>query len=132
MLLIHVCRQDVVLYAVAQQVIRARWLAGERLVEARDVHRFFDAERTAHPEIDQWAHATRNRLASNMLSTLRDFGLLRGGSKKEIVQPLAPAFAVRHLAELLHAEGIAATEAPYHPDWALWLWSPEEVQTALS
>lgn len=131
MLLLHTCRQDVVLYAVAQQVIRTRWLAGERIVEASDVHRFFDAERAAHSEIDQWAHATRNRLASNTLSTLRDLGLLRGGSKKEIVQPLAPALAARHLAKLLHAEGIAAAEVPYHPDWGLWLWSPEEVQAAL-
>ncbi|MCB0052275.1 MAG: DUF1819 family protein [Caldilinea sp.] len=131
LLLVHVCRQDVLLYAVAQGVVRARWLAGERSVEAVDVQRFFYTEQATHPEIEEWSHATRNRLASNTLSTLRDFGLLRGASRKEITPPIVPDDATAHVQRLLRAEGIAASEIPFHPDWSLWLWTPTETTTQL-
>lgn len=126
-LLVLVCRQDVLLYNVVQQVILPRWHAGERALFAVDVHRFLDAEAPAHPEIDAWAYATRNRLASNTLSTLRDYGLLRGANHKTIVEPAVPPPAASCLARLLAAEGIAPSELAYHPDWQLWLWNPQRV-----
>ncbi|MFO7634592.1 MAG: BrxA family protein, partial [Caldilinea sp.] len=110
---------------VVQRVVFPRWQAGERQIHVTDVHRLLDDETPLHPEIERWAYATRNRLASNILSTLRDYGLLRGASQKEIVEPIAPPVAARHLASLLAAEGLTPTEIAYHPDWKLWLWSPE-------
>ncbi len=64
---------------MVRHVVVPRWQRGEQHIAAADIHRFFDAKATAHPEVNDWPYATRNRLASNILSTLRDFGLLRGG-----------------------------------------------------
>lgn len=130
-LLVHVCRQDFLLYTIVQRLIFPRWQAGERQLPVADVHRFFDDEAPTHPEIERWAYATRNRLASNTLSTLRDYGLLRGANQKEIVEPLVPPDAAQHLHRLLAAEGLTPAEITHHPDWQLWLWRPEQVAAAL-
>jgi len=130
-LLVHVCRQDFLLYTIVQRLVFPRWQAGERHLPVADVHRFFDDETPAHPEIERWAYATRNRLASNTLSTLRDYGLLRGTAEKEVVEPIVPPEAVQHLHRLLAAEGLTPGEINYHPDWKLWLWNPERVATVL-
>ena len=131
LLLLHVCRQDVLLYTIVQRVVYPRWQAGERQILAADVHRFLDEETPHHPEIERWAYATRNRLASNILSTLRDYGLLRGANQKEIVEPIVPADAAQHLHRLLAAEGLTPAEIAHHPDWKLWLWRPEHVAAVL-
>ncbi len=130
-LLVHVCRQDFLLFTIVQRVVYPRWQAGERQILAADVHRFLDEETPHHPEIERWAYATRNRLASNTLSTLRDYGLLRGANQKEIVEPIVPAEAAQHLHRLLAAEGLTPAEIAHHPDWKLWLWRPEHVAAAL-
>lgn len=130
-LLVHVCRQDFLLYTIVQRLIFPRWQAGERQLPVADVHRFFDDEAPTHPEIERWAYATRNRLASNTLSTLRDYGLLRGANQKEIVEPIVPPDAAQHLHRLLAAEGLTPAEIVHHPDWKLWLWRPEHVAAVL-
>lgn len=129
-LLVHTARQDFLLYSAVRHVVVPKWQSGEHHIAAADIHRFFDAEATAHPEVNDWAYATRNRLASNILSTLRDFGLLRGGrgtDAKTIAAPLAPPDVADHLLRLLAAEGFAAAEIPDHPDWQLWLWTRRQV-----
>jgi hypothetical protein len=130
-LLVHVCRQDFLLYTIVQKLIVPLWQAGERQVAVADVHRFFDDEAPRHPGIERWAYTTRNRLASNILSTLRDYGLLRGVSRKDIVEPIVPADAALHLYRLLAAEGLARAEIVHHPDWQLWLWNREHVVRVL-
>lgn len=130
-LLVHVCRQDFLLYSIVQRLVFPRWQAGERQLPVADVHRFFDDEAPTHPEIERWAYATRNRLASNILSTLRDYGLLRGAAQKQIVAPIVPPDAAQHLHRLLEAEGLSPTEIIHHPDWQLWLWDPEHVENSL-
>jgi len=121
-LLIHVPRQDRLLYDVVQHVVAPRWEAGVTLVTREDVQRYLDDMTPTHPEIERWTHGTRAKLAGNLLSILRDYGLLKGKERKQIVEPVIPDPVVQHLARLLRAEGIADGELAHHPDWRLWLW----------
>jgi hypothetical protein len=130
-LLLHVCRQDTLLYVVVQDLIAARWFQGERHVTTGDIQRFMDAATRDHPEIEGWRNATRNKLVSTVLSTLRDYGLLQGQAHKQIVKPLVPEPVVHHLVRLLQAEGMTTAELPFHPDWQLWLWTPEQTAETL-
>jgi hypothetical protein len=131
-LLIHVPRQNRLLYDAVQHLIAPRWEAGVTLVTREDVQRYLDAMASAHPEIERWTHSTRAKLAGNLLSILRDYGLLKGKERKQIVEPVVPDPVVRHLVRLLRAEGIADGELAHHPDWRLWLWDAARARHALA
>jgi hypothetical protein len=131
-LLLHVARQDALLYAVVQQVVLPRWHAGEHLLIRADVQGFLDRAEPSHPEIDGWSHATREKLAGNVLSVLRDYGLLQGTARKEIVEPNVPDAVAEHLVRLLRAEGLSDAAIAGHPDWQLWLWDNRRVRLLLS
>ena len=86
---------------------------------------------SAHPEVDNWSHSTREKLSRNVLTSLRDFGLLQGTVSKQIVEPIVPAVVVRHLIYLLQAEGTPPEQIAHHPDWQLWLWDAARAQKAI-
>ena len=130
-LLLHIARQDNLLYDFIQQVVVPRWFAGERELIRADVQRFLDSVQPAHPEVGWWSHSTREKISGNVLSTLRDFGLLQGKASKQIVEPIVPPPLVQHLVRLLRAEGIPPEQVTYHADWQLWLWDATRAQKAI-
>ena len=130
-LLLHTARQDNLLYDFIQQGVVPRWFAGERELIRADIQRFLDSAQSVHPEIEGWSHSTREKLSSNVLTTLRDFGLLQGTASKQIVEPIVPAAVVQHLVRLLQEEGIPQEQLASHPDWQLWLWDAAQAQKAI-
>lgn len=131
-LLLHAARQDVLLYDVVLQVVAPRWTEHVPEVSRADVQRFLDMAEPSHPEIAGWSRETREKLTGNVLSILRDYGLLVGTATKRIGEPIVPTGVVAHLARLLLAEGLAVEDLPLHPDWRLWLWEPERATRALA
>jgi hypothetical protein len=124
LLLLHAVRQDVLLYDVVQEVIWPRWQEGLSAISRVDVQRFLDHALPSHPEIDGWSVATREKLAGNLLTILRDYGLLQGAqgsATKRIVEPVISTRAASHLARLLAEEGVGAAAIPRHDDWRIWL-----------
>ncbi len=124
LLLLHTVRQDCLLYDVLQQVIWPHRQEGLSAISRVDVQRFLDDALPAHPEIDGWSVATREKLAGNLLTILRDYGFLQGAqgsATKHIVEPVVSPRAAAHLARLLAAEGVDAREIPHHDDWRIWL-----------
>ena len=130
-LLLHTARQDVLFYDIIQQVVAPHWFAGERELIRADIQRFLDGAQSEHPEVAGWGHSTREKLAGNALSTLRDFGLLSGKASKQIVEPIVPPAVVQHLLHLLQAEGLPPGQLAGHPDWQLWLWDTARAQKAI-
>ena len=130
-MLLHTTRQDHLLYDFVQQVVVQRWFAGERQLIRADVQRFLDSVQSNHPEVDKWSHSTREKLSRNVLTTLRDFGLLQGTASKQIVEPIVPLTVVQHLIRLLQAEGIPQEQVAHHPEWQLWLWDAARAQKAI-
>ena len=130
-LLLHTARQDKLLYDIIQQIVVPHWFAAERELIRADVQRFLDEVQSAHPEVTGWSHSTREKLSRNVLTTLRDFGLLQGTATKQIVEPIVPPVVVQHLIRLLQAEGIPLEQVAHHPDWQLWLWDAAHAQKAI-
>lgn len=131
-LLLHVVRHDALLYDFVQQEIVSRWEHGDHVLIRADVQRFLDQSLGHHPEIDSWSRETREKLAGNALSILRDYGLLRGREKKQIVEPVVPASVVAHLIRLLREEGVDPDELDNHPDWRIWLWDSRRARQAVA
>ena len=130
-LLLHTARQDALLYDIIQKVVVPKWTAGEHALIRADIQRFLDEAQSVHPEVEGWSHSTREKLSSNVLTTLRDFGLLQGKASKQIVEPIVPPAVVQHLMHLLQAEGIPSEQVAHHPDWQLWLWDATHAQKAI-
>jgi len=132
LLLLYAARQDALLYDVAQQVIWSRWREGMTTIGRADVQRFLDDALLDHPEIDRWSLSTREKLAGNLLTILRDYGLLHGQQRqatKRIVEPVVSPWVTSHLVRLLREEGIPDSEVAAHPDWRLWLLDADRVRT---
>jgi Putative inner membrane protein (DUF1819) len=130
-LLLHTARQDNLFYDIIQKIVVPHWFAAERELIRADVQRFLDSVQSTHPEVTGWSHSTREKLSGNVLTTLRDFGLLQGTVTKQIVEPIVPPAVVQHLIRLLQAEGIPPDQIAHHPDWQLWLWDATRAQKAI-
>jgi hypothetical protein len=129
--LLHMARQDALLYDFVQQVIVPHWFAGTAPVIRSDVQAFLDTAQDEQSQIQGWSHATREKVSRNVLTVLRDCTLLKGEVKKQIVLPMIPEAAAHHLIRLLLAEGVAPEKVAQHLDWRLWLWETNQVQKTL-
>jgi Putative inner membrane protein (DUF1819) len=131
-LLLHVPRQDHMLYDFVQQVIVPHQKKGESRAFISDVQTFLDTSLEDYPEISQWSVETRSHLSQGVLTTLRDYSLLKGNVNKFITLPIISDQVVHHLIRLLKAEGIPQEQIAYHPDWQLWLWQPSQAKLAIT
>jgi hypothetical protein len=134
-LLLHTVRQDILLTDLLQRVILPKWHSGERELTRGDIQKFLDNSEIDHPEISRWSRQTREKLASNTLTLLRDYGLLRGlrhsRAGREIIEPVVSDVVADHLAKLLLAEGVSGDEAASHLDWNIWLWDAKRAEAAI-
>jgi len=131
LLLLHHARQETLLYDVVQQLIMPRWQAGELHVGRDDALAFLSEAIPRQPEVGSWSYETRAKIAGNLLTTLRDYGLLVGKQTKHIVEPTVDKPAVEHLIRLLEEEGIPEVRIAAHSDWRIWLIVSDRVRPYL-
>ncbi len=131
LLLLHHARQETLLYDVVQQLIVPRWQGGELQVGRDDALAFLSEAATRQPEVGSWSYETRIKIAGNLLTTLRDYGLLSGKQTKRIVEPAVDQQAVGHLIRLLEEEGIPEVRIAEHSDWRIWLILSDRVRLYL-
>ncbi len=132
LLLVHHARQETLLYDTVQNLVVPHWQRSEPQLNRDDALAFLTERAVRHPEIGNWSYATRVKIAGNLLTTLRDYGLLHGRQIRQIVEPVVDAAAFNHLARLLIEEGIPEARLADHPDWRLWLMATERVQAHLA
>lgn len=132
LLLVHHARQETLLYDVVQEVIVPHWRRGEPQLNRDDALAFLAGLAERHAEVARWSYTTRVKLAGNLLTTLRDYGLLVGKQIRRIVEPVVDALAFDHLARLLIEEGVPEARLADHPDWHLWLMTSQRVQAQLA
>jgi len=92
---------------------------------------FLDDLSEESPVVNKWRDSTRTRLASQALSALRDFGVLRGARLKHIQRPPVASETVYHLLCILESEGKKDKAIIEALDWRIFLWTPAEVSSAL-
>ena len=132
LLLLHHARQETLLYDCVQVLVAPHWQRGALQLSRDAVLALLTDLAARHAEVGRWSYATRVKLAGNLLTTLRDYGLLTGRQTRQIVEPAVDALACAHLARLLTEEGIPAARLADHPDWWLWLLPPVRVRARLA
>ncbi|HEY9651172.1 MAG TPA: BrxA family protein, partial [Coleofasciculaceae cyanobacterium] len=124
--------RDRLVFDFVTQVVSDKWQRQATAIDRYDVLEFLKQQADEFPQINRWRESTLQKLASNALSSLRDFGVVRGIRKKYIQRPTIASETVFHLLCILMAEGLRGQAILSAPDWRLFLWSETEVASALS
>lgn len=128
---LHFSIRDRVIFDFITGPVWTNWKSHTTYVERGDVLRFFEERSKTNPQVKRWSDTTRKKLAGNVLSSMRDFGVLRGSQKKYIQRPSIAAETVYHLLCILIAEGKEGRSIIEAPDWRLFLWDEHEISDAL-
>jgi len=121
------CLRDHLTFDFVTQWIWPRWAAGERGVFPEDLLDYLDQASEAQPQIRRWSESSRRKLCTSILTALRDFGLLKGTQKKEVVKPPLPMTTAGMILRLLTGEGGRGAGVLEDPTWRLFLLSANEV-----
>jgi hypothetical protein len=127
---LHFARRDRLTFDFVVDKLWSLWRSGARDVRRDDVIDFL-AE-SANGQRARWRESTRVKLAGNVLSALRDFGLLTGVQRKALQRPVVAPEVVLHLCRLLDAEGLRGRALLEARDWRLFLWDVQDTSQALS
>lgn len=130
LVLLHHVRRDHLTFDFVTQKVWSMWNRGTLEVRRNDVLDFLAESDDLRPA--RWRETTRTKLAGNILSALRDFGLLRGVQRKRIQRPVVPPEVALHLCHLLYAEGLRGRTLLEADDWRMLLWSIEDTAHSLS
>ena len=127
---LHYARRDRLTFDFVTERLWALWKEGARDVHRSDVMDFLTE--AAKGVAARWRESTRNKLAGNVLSALRDFGLLTGVQRKTLQRPVVAPEVVLHLCRLLDAEGLRGRALLEARDWRLFLWDIHDTSQALA
>ena len=102
------------------------------LVPRNDVLDLLDQKASEHPEIQRWTETSRVKLAGNILTALRDFGVLEGKQKKFLVRPSLPLTTAKHVLRILTVEGRCGREVLEDSTWRLFMLTEQDVAATLA
>jgi hypothetical protein len=128
---LHYARRDRLTFDfVTRHVWQIR--EGRQRLERSDVIEFLTEYEEQLKRAQPWRTTTRRKVAGNVLTVLRDFGLLSGVRWKTLQRPVPTLEVVLHLCRLLDAEGLRGRALLEALDWRLFLWGFEDVANALA
>jgi len=85
LLYIHYVLRDSLTYDFVTEIIWQKWRNNNLSISKKDVIFLLDKASESQSQINRWADVTRQTLATKILSSLRDFGLLEGIQEKTAV-----------------------------------------------
>ena len=119
-------------YDIVTQVIWDQWCNKNTAIDSKTVEDYIVSKESEIPAIKQWSETTVRRCAQSILSSLRDFGLLRGTVNKSIMRPSISLVTAYHLLCILMAEGFEGRSLLTAMDWRLFLWNEVDVIDAFN
>jgi hypothetical protein len=129
---IHYARRDRLTFDFVTHRLWAAW-KGKALDMRRDDVLDFLADYESHDAaVKKWRETTRKKLAGNVLSALRDFGLLTGVQRKVLQRPAVAPEVTLHLCRMLDREGLRGRAVLEARDWRLFLWEVHDTSLALA
>ncbi len=128
----ELCRSSSILRDTTIYCVYPRYAAGYSSIDKADIQSYFDDIAVEHPELTTWSPQTRDKVVSNILTILRDFGLLEGSQRKQFSRLYVPlptfVYALYRLADdgLITPQELLKVE-----DWRLFFLEPPDVVTLL-
>ncbi|MBI3963302.1 MAG: DUF1819 family protein [Deinococcus sp.] len=122
----HAGRSDRLLYDFACNFLFEKQRTGDLQVKFDDASRFVSALLQQHGV--SWSPSTLQHATQGLLATLRDFHVLEGAVKKRIAPIYLPPEAFAYIAFAIHVGGPSGDRLVHHPDWRLFLLTPQAVE----
>jgi hypothetical protein len=121
------CQVDALLYDLTAYFTYELYQAARTAIDKVDVNEWLSRQEAEHPEISRWSPRTRGRLVNGYLSTIRDFGLVRGAKRKEFHKMYVPREAFVYALYHQKDRGFRGKSLIQSIDWRLFLLSESEV-----
>ncbi len=119
-------RDDDLLAAFAEELLWAWWQAGRVGVALGDVTDWLAGLADAG-RLPKWSESVRTKTARGLLAALRDFGVLHGGFRKEIVAPAMTPKGFAYIAWREHEQGASSRALATSRVWRRWLLDHDRV-----
>jgi hypothetical protein len=129
---LHYARRDCLTFDFVTERLWTTWRDKKHAVSRDDALDFITEYEQRDDSVRRWRDSTRLKLAGNMLSALRDFGVLAGVQRKVLQKPLEPAEVTLHLCRLLDAQGLRGRAVLDAPEWRLFLFDAHDISQALA
>lgn len=129
---VHYARRDRLTFDFVTEKLWLRRRPGDAVVRRGDVLDFLAEHARGEGGQVKWRETTRRKLAGNLLSALRDFGVLTGVQRKTLQRPVVAPEVALHLCRLLDAEGFRGRVLVDARDWRLFLWDDRDTTQALA
>ena len=122
------CQVDALLYDLTAYCTYELYQNARTGMDKVDVSEWLSRQEDVHPEIAQWSPRTRGRLTNGYLSTILEFGLLKGTKRQKQFHKLyvpreAFVYALYHQKD----RGIEGKALIQSTDWRLFLLNESEV-----
>jgi len=119
-------RDDDLLAAFAEERLWSWFQEGRLGVAVSDVTEWLAALADAD-RVPEWSETVRTKTARGLLAALRDFGVLRGGARKEIAPPSMTPRGFAYVAWREHEQGASSRGLATSPVWRRWLLDADRV-----
>ena len=123
--------RDRLTFTLVTELLWTRWRKRSLNIAVNDGLDFLDQNREENPSVQKWSSSTRTKLMGSILAALRDFGVLKGTTAKQIHPPAIALETAFHLLCILIAEGNHGRAIVDAKDWRLFMWSPDDAAKAL-
>jgi len=118
------CLSEAILYDAIIEKVHVRYVNGFTGVEISDLQAWLDSSQNEHPEVKDWSPQTRKKVLSNILTVLRDYGLMSGVTRKKFERVFVPTSMAGYVLYSLkdRLEQFGPLTVINSPDWHLfWL-----------
>ena len=129
---VHYARRDRLTFDFVTDRLWTRWKSREFEVRRDDVLDFLADYKSRDSAVAKWRESPRKKLAGNVLSALRDFGVLSGVQHKALQRPVVVPEVALHLCRMLDAEGLRGRAVLEARDWRLFIWELHDTSVALA
>lgn len=128
----EMCRAMPILHDTTIHCVYPRYASGYSAIDKTDIQRYFDTIAPEHPELEEWSPQTRYKVVSNILTALRDFGLLEGVQRKQFTRLFVPLPAFVYVFYRLAQDGLTAAKDVLDTDeWRLFFLEQPDVLSLL-
>ncbi len=128
----ELCRSSSILRDTTIYCVYPRYAAGYSGIDKTDIQSYFDDIAMEHPELTAWSPQTRDKVVSNILTILRDFGLLEGSQRKQFSRLYVPLPTFVYVLYRLAQDGLTTPQEILDvEEWRLFFLEPADVVTLL-